>query len=175
MSKFFFAKMEAVGKLIIIFAVLIFLWIMSATTLPIKPHRLGRYPICYITPPSHIEFVYQHPTTTFEQPEFVNPCRFTIPEMVLYKAMTISVTYKLNQPAFFEIGMHRSGMGPMFVPVKINANDTNKLITSTWVLNETDLPKINWLSGPYEEVFFRVSKFDPNKELILSIYEAYLE
>lgn len=174
MSKFFLAKMEAVGKLVIIFAVLILLWIMSATISPIKPHRLGKYPICNITPPSHIEFVYQHPATAFEQPEFVNFCKYNISQMTLYKALTLNVTYKLNQPASFEVSLHRAGWGPMFVPVKINPNDTNKLITSTWLLNEADLPKLNWLSGSYEQVIFRVSQFDPNKELILSIYEVYL-
>lgn len=167
--------MKPVGKLIVVFTVLIFLWIMSATVSPIKPHRLERYPLCYISPPSHINFVYKHPTTYFDQPEFINFCKFHIPEIILYKALTINVTYKLSQPAFFEIGMRRAGMGPMFMPLEIDSGKTNTIITSTWILNEADLPKFNWLSGPYEEVTFRVSKFDPNKELILSIYQVYLE
>lgn len=164
-----------VGKFITVFAVLAFLWIMLATVSPIRPHRLEKHPICYITPPSYINFVYKHPPTQPEQPEFVNFCKFTIPEMALYKALTLNVTYKLSQPGLFEIGMHRAGMGPSWKPVEVTSSNANKLITSTWLLNEADLPKLNWLSGSYEEVIFQVSKFDPNKELILSIYEVYLE
>ncbi len=175
MNKLFSLKIKTLGKLITVFAVLVFLWIMSATVSPIKPHRLEKYSVCYVTPPSHIEFVYKHPPIQLEQPEFVNLCKFTIPEIALYKALTLNVTYKLSQPGFFEVGMHRAGMGPSWKPVEVDSSNTNKLITSTWLLNEADLPKINWLSGSYEEVVLRVSKFDPNKELILSIYEVYLE
>lgn len=175
MNKFFSSKMKSVGKLIVVFAVLMFLWIMSSTVSPIKPHRLEKYPLCYISPPSHINFVYKHPTIYFDQPEFINFCKFHIPEIILYKALTLNVTYKLSQPGFFGIGIHREGMGPSWKPVEVNSSNTNKIIASTWLLNETDLPKLNWLSGSYEEVVFQVSKFDSNKELILSVYEVYLE
>lgn len=196
MSKLFFAKMKAAEKIMAIFAVLLFLWVMSVTVSPIKPNRIKRVPVCDINNISswgniggdlkitsfkssavdtnRTEFVYQHPPTQPGQPELW--CKFPIPEMVLYKALTLNVTYKLNQPASFEIGMRRVGMGPeSWKPVEIDSNNTNKLITSTWLLNEPARLKLNWLSGPYEEVVFRISKFDPNKELILNIYQVYLE
>lgn len=167
-------KLKIIGKIIIVFTVIIFLWMMSATASPIKPNRIEKYPICYISPPSHIDFVYQPSPAHFEQPEFVNFCRFNIPQIKLYQALTLNVTYKISQPASFTVSMHRAGMGPMFAPVKINTSDINKLITNTWMLNEADLPKSNWLSGSYEDVIFQVSEFDPNKEFILSIYDVYL-
>lgn len=187
--------MKMLGKLTTVLAVLIFLWIMSATVSPIKPHRLEKFLTCDVnnisswgstggdlainsfksssTSSNHIEFVYQHPPALPGQPEFW--CKFHIPEMILYKAITINVTYKLNQPSFFEVGMRRVGMGPAWQPVKVDSSNTNKVITSTWLLNDPGQPKFNWLSGAYKEVTFRVSKFDPNKELILNIYQVFLE
>lgn len=187
--------MKILGKLIAVFAVLIFLWIMSVTVYPIKPHRLEKFLVCDVnnisswgysngdltinsfksslTSSNHIEFVYQHPPTLPGQPEFW--CKFHIPELVLYKAITLNITYKLNQSSFIDVGIRRVGMGPAWQPIEVNSNNTNKVITSTWLLNDPQQPKLNWLSGPYEEVTFRVSKFDPNKELILNIYQVYFE
>lgn len=200
MNKFFSPKIF--GKLIVVFAVTVFLWIMSATVSPIKPHRLEKYKLenllaCNVdnvnswastggdltikslqsslTLSNRTDFIYQDPSTQLGHLEF--RCKFNMPEMVLYKALTLNMTYKLNQPALFEVGIRRVGigMGPAWKPVEVDSNNTNKVITSTWLLHDPEQPKFNWLSGPYEEVAFRVSKFDPNKELILSIYQVYLE
>lgn len=201
MNKLFSPK--TFGKLIVVFAVLIFLWVMSVTVSPIKPHRLEKYKLenlnaCNVdnvnswvskggdltiksfqsslTFSNHTDFIYQDPSTQLGQLEF--RCNFNMPEMVLYKALTLNVTYKLNQPALFGVGILLRvgiGMGPIWQPVEIDSNHTNKVITSTWLLNDPQQLKFNWLSGPYKEVTFRVSKFDPNKELILSIYQVYLE
>lgn len=188
--------MKKLGKFIIIIAVLLFVWMMSVTVSPIKPNRIKKFPVCDVnnisswgnsggdltvtsfksslTSSNHIEFIYQHPPIQPGQAEFW--CKSHIPEMVLYKAITLNVTYKLNQSASFEIGMRRVGMGPeSWEPVDINSGNTNKLITSAWLLNEPARLKLTWLSGPYEEVVFRIRKFDPDKELILSIYQVFLE
>lgn len=188
--------MKKLGKFITIFTVIVFLWVMSVTVSPIKPNRIKKFPVCDVNNISswgniggdpeitsfksseadtnHTEFVYRHPPTQPGQPELW--CKFPIPEIVLYKALTLNVAYKLNQPASFEVGMRRVGMGPeSWKPVEIDSNNTNKLITSTWLLNEPARLRLTWLSGPYEEVVFRVSKFNPNKELILSIYQVYFE
>lgn len=194
-----FLSPNKAAKLLVIFSVLVFLWIMSATASPIKPHRLEKYGIknlsCHadnisswkgiddgltiktlrssLSLLNYSDLAYQG--TPANPGEFEFWCKFDMPEMILYKALTLNITYKINQPTSFELGLHHAGMGPTWAPISIDSTQTNKLITSTWILDEADLPKINWLSGPYEEITFRISKFDPNKELILSIYEVYLE
>lgn len=167
--------MKVIGKLIIIFSVLLFLWMMSAAAFPISPKRLQKYSLCNIPPSSHVELVYRPSSARSEQGTNDFLCKFDIPEMMLYKALTLNVTYEFNQPAFFEVTIRRSGMGPIFKPVQIAPNQINKPITSSWLLDDTDPPnKLNWLSGPYEEVFFKISNFDPSKELIFKMYEVYL-
>lgn len=190
------------NKLLVVFFVLMFLWIMSVTVSPIKPHRLEKYKleqflVCNInninpwrstdgnltikslkdsvTLSNQKSFIYQDSSAQLGQLEF--RCRFNIPEKILYKALTLNATYQLNQPAFIEVGLHRDsiGMGPQWEPIAVGSNNTNKVITSTWLLNNPQQLKFTWLSGSYDEVIFRVSKFDPNKELILNISEIYLE
>lgn len=192
-KKMFYKRIKTLGKLIFIIFILLFLWEMLATTSPIKPHRAERYSACDINnisswettggnliinshksalEPStnYIEFINKKPR---HQPSFW--CQFPIPETILYKAITLNVTYKLNQPAYFDVGIRRVGMGPGWKPVKIDEDNVNKIITSTWLLNDPDQRKLNWLSGSYEGVTFGISKFDPDKELILSVYQVYFE
>lgn len=170
---------------------------MFVTVNPLKPKRLtGHFQICDISNISswdaiqekiqqvsiagilpgatgnYIEFTYEN----LSDNSFIL-CKFNIPEIVLYKASTINVVYKLNQPAQLAIGIHRVGQGPFWEPVIINSDSVNKKITSTWTIDKDqgNEPKLNWLSGPYEEVIFRVSESDRAKPLVLTIYEVYLE
>lgn len=186
--------MKIPGKIIAIFAVLAFLWLMAVTASPIRPRRIEKFTACDVgsissweagktadrviqsyqssreTSANRIEFIYPTPP---RQPEFW--CRFPIPEMILYRAITLNATYQLNQSAYLGIGLRRVGQGPGLQQVQVDEGSINKPVTSTWLLNRFDEPKLNWLSGPYEGVTFRISGFDPGKELKLTIYQVYFE
>ena|SRR3989344_8228417 len=188
--------MKLAYKLLAIVFIFLFLWMMFVTTSPIRPNRVEHFSACDVTNSSswdasdgdliinstkslletsknHIEFDYKHPPRYEGQPILF--CKFPIPEMILYRAITLSVTYKLNQPAFFDIGIRRFGQGPGWKPVKVEGDQVNKIITSTWLLHIPEQPKLNWLSGSYDGVTFGVTKYDKSKELILTIYQVYLE
>ncbi len=189
--------MKVIAKIFILILTLAFLWIMIVTINSIKPKRIAnRFQICDInnisswgaiqgeikkitsikTPPGkpedHIELIFNNPA---HDPYF--SCKYLIPETILFRALTINVRYKVNQTAQIHIGMHRVGQGPGWESILVDKESVDKIITGTWSIDKpTDNePKLNWLSGPYEEVTFGISNFDRLKPLILTIYEVYLE
>lgn len=123
-------------------------------------------------PTEYLELIYENPK---DNPYFF--CKTYIPQKILYKALKINLRYKINQPAKIEIGLHRVGQGPAWKPISIEEESIDKVITSTWLIDEnlSREPKLNWLSGPYERITFAVTEFDRAKPLILIVYEVYLE
>lgn len=189
--------MKIIGKILIVIFTLTFLWITLVTIRPIKPNRLkSHFQACDInnisswgsiqgeikqitslkTPPGkpedYIEFSYDNSP---HNPYF--SCKSYIPTTVLYKATTINLRYKLNQPTVINIGIHRVGQGPGWKPVPIGIESVDKEITTSWPIDSsTDgEPRLNWLSGPYEEVTFGITDFNRAKPLVITIYEVYFE
>lgn len=185
-----------IKKLLTIILTLIFLWTMFITTNPIKPNRLGtKYPICDVNistwesvqnKADSITSNYKsplNPTENFIRIVYKNlqdmpniECKSNIPVDILYKAVTINITYEINQPVQLMLGIHRIGQGPLWGPVIVKPEDVNKPVTNTWLLDKTteDL-KFNWLSGAYEGASISLQKYDPSKPLVITIYSIYLE
>lgn len=188
--------MNKIGKILIVSLNLIFIWIMFRSTSPIQPPRLEkRYHICDVgnsslwilaqAQPSSvqskkfpflketfIEFIYQN---QFDRPLVV--CKGFISDYDLYRAKTLNAKIKINQSAEFNIGLATISLGPTWSR-KIKHEEVDTPINMSWFLEGEELSKtskLNWLSGNFYGSGFYVEKFDKNKDLIITIYEIYLE
>ncbi len=186
-----------IGRISAVTCTLIFIWIMLIAINPIKPQKItNHFQICDINnistwgatqekiikvntlgilpgdPGDFIEFTFEN----LSDNSFFS-CRFNIPEITLYNASTINIVYRLDQPAKLGIGILRAGQGPFWGPITIPSDSVNKVITSSWPVAQStgNEPKLNWLSGPYEEITIQVTESDRTKPLVLTIYEVYLE
>lgn len=182
-----------IKKILTITLILLFLWIMYITTAPIKPKRLPqRFPICNLNDtsswggPLYIESISQkssdNPHTNYirltandTQIENTFRCKSIISEMTLYKAKTISIIYEVDQPARLTLSIHRLGKGHFGETVNISAEDVNKKLTNTWLLEEGNEYKASWLSGTYDSAVISLMPSSPSNSLNLNIYDIYLE
>lgn len=180
---------------VIVLSVFVFLWVMFITTSPIVPHRLPRpFSICDLNNLSSwhsiegsVESIYNfrsfnnlpdHPVTiTYlpSQSKSLIICKRNIPDDILYQAVSINITYKTNQPIELGLGIYKSAGGPIWKTTKINDDSVEKKITSTWLLDNNEEHKLNWLSGSYEGAILNVIVPQSDKNLTLTIYDIFLE
>jgi len=121
---------------------------------------------------SYIEFLYPKQN---ERPLFL--CKKDIPSVIVYKAKTINAKIKINQPAEFNIGLATGGIGPTWRTF-IKPEDVNKPVNLFWSLEREqsgNTLKLNWLPENFTGGGIYVEKGDPNKDLIITLYEIYLE
>lgn len=184
-----------VKKILSIILIILFLWIMFITNNPIQPQKLStKYPLCNMhdissweTSPYTEEAAIKIPIDNGLYTNYIKlivndpqnnitaVCKTNIPETVLYKARTINFSYKVNQSSNLTFTIFKKGMGPRFKTETILPENTNKKVTSTWLIEESVDPKTNWLSGPYDSAVISFEPFDHLKPLILSVYEIYLQ
>lgn len=166
---------------------------MYIPTAPIKPKRLPkRFPICNLNDtsswggPLYIESISQKSSDNLHanyirltvdntQPENTFRCKSIISEMTLYKAKTITIIYEVDQPARLTLSIHRLGKGHFGEAVDISAQDTNKKLIRTWLLEEGNEYKASWLSGTYDSAVISLTPLSTSYPLNLNIFDIYLE
>lgn len=182
--------MKFISKIVAISFTLIFLWMLFVTASPIKLLGLDKkYSICEISSKdtwssiqaklagikgdySYIQFIYPKQD---QRPLF--QCKKYIPSITIYRAKTINAVVKLNQPVEFNIGLCTGGMGPTWKAL-IKPEEINKPVRLSWSLDReqsTKTLKFNWLPENFTGGGVYIEKADPNKDLIITIYEMYLE
>lgn len=103
-------------------------------------------------------------------------CKSFIPAEVVYKARIINARIKINQPAEFNLGLATGGIGPAW-KASIKEEDVNKPVNLSWSLEReqsNNTLKLNWLPKYFTGGGIFVEKTDPDKDLIITIFELYL-
>lgn len=189
--------MQSVRNIFAIFFTLMLLWMLFTTTSPIKLTGLDKkYDVCeigninswlpvqaklssikseqfiQIKQDSYIEFFYPKQN---ERPLFL--CKKNISSQIVYRAKTINAKIKINQPAEFNLGLSTEGIGPTWRTL-IKPEDINKPVSLSWSLDREqsgNTLKLNWLPENFTGGGIYVEKSDPNKDLVITLYEIYLE
>jgi len=95
-------------------------------------------------------------------------CKTLIPVQKLYEAKTINIELITNQKINFKIGIfRRGGSPPLGKPATVEPSFKDEIRTITFYLDSKEGPKINWLTGDYDEIRFEWS--NPNLEENLTI------
>ncbi len=189
--------MKKAGKILVFLVTIIFLWILI---IPLNPVKIGelkeKYNICNtnnLDSWSAIQARIQSIKTVkfFNSPEIppieltyfntkerpLIQCLNVIPAYTLYKARTLNVKVKINQPAEFGISLRRVNIGPGWKK-RITPNEINKPLELTWPLERDGsgiVLKLNWLSGDFDGAVISLDQFDHTQPLIVTIYEMYLK
>lgn len=187
--------MKLVKNIFAVCLIFIFLWMLIVTASPIKIGGLReKYNICDINnvvswiptqaklsyiksekllgSNSYIELMYPAQP---ERPLII--CKRHIPVLYVYQAKTINVKIKLNQSGEFHVGLATGGIGPSWSAL-VKPEDVNKEILLTWSLDREQSSKslkLNWLPGDFSGGGIFVEKTDHNKDLVITIYEMYLQ
>lgn len=189
--------MKSMRILFVIFLTSIFIWMLVVTAFPIKLKGLDeKFHICEIgnidswlpiqAKPSsikggdflrnkedmYIEFLYPKQD---QRPLF--QCKKNFSGGIVYRAKTINAKLKINQPAEFNLGLTTGGIGPTWRTF-IKPEDVNKPISLSWSLDREqsgNTLKFNWFPENFTGGGIYIENYDPNKDLIITLYEIYLE
>lgn len=103
-------------------------------------------------------------------------CKTRIPIEVLFRAKTINVKISSTKKASMKVFLHRNhgsgGMHPESQRISPESKFGNII---SYNLDHIDNPKINWLTGDYEEVLFDLNDFESLDNIKISIQDVYLQ
>lgn len=162
------SKISLGDKLLIVLAAS-FSWVFLRAILPNYPMDLtDPYNLC-----DHANIMDITPSNRKDIKIF--KCEARIPLKVLFRAKTININISSNQEASMRVFLHRHGSGGMNpVSQRIFPKSTSGNLV-TYDLDTINNPKINWLTGDYDEVIFEINNFKSLDNINISIQEVYLK
>ncbi len=180
-------KIKIFGKrnlrdVLLIILVSIFCWIFLRAILPRYPKDLmNDYRLCD-TPYSVLwsgqpELSYRLVIIPKRRTDHITiSCKSKIPVGVLLRAKTIYVNIFSNQEADLTVFLHRNGSGGMYPSsqrIFPESSTSGNLVT--FDLDSINNPKINWLTGDYDEIIFEINNFKSLDSIQISIQKVYLK
>lgn len=161
------SKISLRDKLLIVLAAS-FSWIFLRAILPNYPMDLtDPYNLC-----DHANILDITPSNRKDIKIF--KCEAKIPVAVLFRAKIINVNISSNQDAGMKVFLHRNGSGGMNpVSQRIFPKSTSDNLVA-YDLDTINNPKINWLTGDYDEVIFEINNFKSFDNINISIQKVYL-
>lgn len=102
-------------------------------------------------------------------------CDTLIPVSILSKANTMNLLIKSNQKIDLKMIAERNQYGGYAIESKIDPEENDGFTLVSGRLGNKNAPKINWLTGDYNQVFFSIDSPNKGNQLILEIENIYLE
>lgn len=168
-------KNKVLGKInlrdtFLIISVSFFCWILLRAILPnYPPNLMNPYNLCdtfniyEITPQNSKDIrMFQ--------------CKTKIPVDILFRAKTIYVSILSNQEVSMTVSLHRNGSGgmqPSSQRIFPESSTSGNLVV--YDLDSKNNPKINWLTGDYDEVILNVNNFKSLDNIKVNIQNVYLK
>ena len=168
-------KIKIFGKInlwdtLLIILISLFCWTLLRSILPNYPRNLtDPYNLC-----NHPNIEEITPSNRKDLRIF--KCKTKVPIDVLFHAKTINVKISSNREASMKVFLHRNngsgGLNPEAKRIFSNSTSGNLV---TYDLDHINNPKINWLTGDYEEVIFEINNFKSLESIKISIQKANLQ
>lgn len=162
-------KNKIVWDTSLIISISFFCWILIRAILPIFPPNLtNTYNLCGASNILEITPQNSKDIRMFQ-------CKTKIPVDILFRAKTINVNVFSNQEVSMTVLLHRNGSGGMHSPSqRIFPESSTSGNVVTYDLDSIDNPRINWLTGDYDEVIFEINNPKSLDNINVNIQKAYL-